>query len=82
MRSVLWLMQQRVAIVGKRHATTSQIENGQIEHLDLYRDQILRLIDLTTEVDPEAAVIELQGGMLKLELPKAATSHKGTPAAA
>jgi HSP20 family molecular chaperone IbpA len=73
---------KRVAIVGKRHATTSQVEKGQIERLDLYPDQILRLIDLRTEVDPEAAVIELQAGMLKFELPKAATSHKGTPVAA
>jgi HSP20 family molecular chaperone IbpA len=72
---------KRVAIVGKRHATTSQVEKGPIERLDLYPDQILRLIDLTTEVDPEAAVIELQAGILKFELPKAA-SHKGTPAAA
>jgi HSP20 family molecular chaperone IbpA len=73
---------KRVAIVGKRHATTSQVEKGQIERLDLYPDQILRLIDLRTEVDPESAVIELQAGMLKFELPKAATSHKGTPVAA
>ena len=73
---------KRVAIVGKRHATTPQVEKRQIERLDLYPDQILRLIDLTTEVDPEAAVIELQAGMLKFELPKAATSHKGAPAAA
>ena len=73
---------RRLAIFGKRESTTSQTEAGSIGRADQYPDQILRLIDLTTEIDPGRAVIELQAGMLKFELPKAATSHKGTPAAA
>jgi len=73
---------RRLAIFGKRESTISQTEAGSIGLADQYPDQILRLIDLTTEVDPGRAVIELQAGMLKFELPKAATSRKGTPAAA
>jgi HSP20 family molecular chaperone IbpA len=73
---------RRLAIFGKREGTTSQTEAGSIGLADQSPDQILRLIDLTTEVDPGRAVIELQTGMLKFELPTAATSHKGTPAAA
>ncbi|MGA7770491.1 MAG: Hsp20 family protein [Candidatus Sulfotelmatobacter sp.] len=73
---------RRVAILGKREATTFQIEEGLIERVDWCPDRVLRLIDLPTEVDPQGAVIELQEGMLKVELPKAATRHKRTPAAA
>ncbi len=72
----------RLSILGKRKGTSSRTEAGSIGLADQYPDQILRLIDLTTEIDPGRAVIELQAGMLKFELPKAATSHKGTAAAA
>jgi len=40
---------------------------------DFYPDQILRMIDITSEVDPAGAVVELQNGILKFELPKVAT---------
>lgn len=73
---------RRLAIFGKRERSASRTEAGSIGLNDQYPDQILRLIDLTTEVDPSRAVIELESGMLKFELPKAATSHKGTLAAA
>lgn len=73
---------KRLAILGKRAGTTFRTEAGSNGRTDLYPDQILRLIDLTTEIDPGRAVIELEAGMLKLELPKTATNHKGTPAAA
>ena len=73
---------KRLAILGKRAGTTSQTEAGSIGRSDQYPDQILRLIDLTTEVDPGRAVVELQAGMLRFELPKTATSQKETPAAA
>jgi len=73
---------RRLAIFGKRERSASRTEAGSIGLTDQYPDRILRLIDLTTEVDPSRAVIELESGMLKFELPKAATSHKGTLAAA
>lgn len=37
-----------------------------------FPDQLLRFVDLPTEVDPGGAMIELQSGVLKFELPKAA----------
>jgi len=71
-----------LAILGKREGTTSQTEAGSIGRADQYPDQILRLIDLTTEVDPGRAVIELQAGMLRFELPKATKPIQETPTAA
>ena len=44
---------RRVAILGKREATTFQIEEGLIERVDWCPDRVLRLIDLPTEVDPQ-----------------------------
>jgi HSP20 family molecular chaperone IbpA len=73
---------RRLAILGKRESTTSRTEAGSIGRADQYPDQILRLIDLTTEIDPGRAVIELQAGMLKFELPKATKQIQETPTAA
>jgi HSP20 family molecular chaperone IbpA len=73
---------KRLAILGKREGTTSQAEAGSIGRADQYPDQILRLIDLTTEVDPGRAMIELQGGILRFELPKATKQIQETPTAA
>src|ERR1017187_3596205 len=61
---------KRVAIFGRREVAVSQNEGQKIEYIDSYPDQVLRLIDLPTEVDPERAVVELHAGMLKFELPK------------
>jgi len=33
-------------------------------------DQLLRIVSLSSEVDPEGAVVELESGVLRLELPK------------
>jgi HSP20 family molecular chaperone IbpA len=73
---------RRIAIFGKREGTTSQTEAGSIGLADQYPDQLLRLIDLTTEVDPGRAVIELQAGILRFELPKATKPIQETPTAA
>jgi HSP20 family molecular chaperone IbpA len=73
---------RRLAILGKREGATSQTEAGSIGRADQYPDQILRLIDLTTEVDPGRAVIELQAGILRFELPKATKQIQETPTAA
>jgi HSP20 family molecular chaperone IbpA len=70
---------KRVAILGKKEATTTRIEGGKID--DWLPDQVLRLIDLPTEVDPEGAVVELHAGLLKFELPRAAKRIKETGAA-
>jgi HSP20 family molecular chaperone IbpA len=61
----------RIMILGRKEFTTTQSEGGKMEYIDWYPDQILRLIDLPVEVVPEGAVVELQGGLLQCELPKA-----------
>jgi len=63
---------KRIALFGRREAAVNQNGHQKIEYIDSYPDQVLRLIDLPTEVDPERAVVELHAGMLKFELPKAA----------
>jgi hypothetical protein len=40
----------------------------------------LEVVDLATEVMPERAVVELQAGVLKFELPTAARKKVGTAA--
>jgi HSP20 family molecular chaperone IbpA len=63
---------KRVVILGNKVVTHSKAEAGKLEASEWYPDQILRLIDLPTEVHPEGAVVELQAGILKFELVKAA----------
>lgn len=62
---------KRVVILGKKEVMANESETEKIEYIDLQPDQILRVIDLPTEVSPEGAVVELQTGLLKFELPKA-----------
>jgi len=71
---------RRITILGKKEISATESEGGQVEYIDWYPDQILQLIDLTTEVIPESSMVELQAGLLKFELPKAAR-HKVEPAA-
>ena len=72
----------RVVILGKKQFVTPETEGGKIEHTDWNPDQILRVIDLPTEVDPDRAVVELQTGLLKFELPRAVKKVKETGATA
>ena len=63
---------KQIAILGQKQMVTTEAGTGKIEYIDWYPDQILRVIDLPIEIDPEGTVVELQTGMLKFELPKAA----------
>lgn len=72
---------KRVAILGKSEGATTETEGGKIEYIDWSPDQVLRIIDLPTEVDPEGAVVELHTGLLKFELPKAVMRIKEKAAA-
>ena len=56
---------KRIAIIGRKDLAASTKESA-----DFYPDQIMHLIALLSEVDPAGAVIELQSGVLKFELPK------------
>ncbi|MBZ5705723.1 MAG: DUF2934 domain-containing protein [Acidobacteriia bacterium] len=62
---------RRITILGKKDVSAPEIEGSKNVYVDLYPDTILRFIELASEVVPEAARIELQGGMLQFELPKA-----------
>ena len=72
----------RITILGKKEMNASETDAGKVEYIDWYPDQILQLIDLATEVIPESSVVELQAGLLKFELPKAARQKVETAAVA
>ena len=61
----------RIMILGKKEMSTTETEGRRVEHIDWYPDQILQFIELAAAVIPENAVVELQAGQLKFELPKA-----------
>ena len=73
---------RRITILGKKETSETESEGGKVEYIDWYPDQILKLIDLTADVIPESSVVELQPGLLKFELPKAAKQKAETVAAA
>lgn len=63
---------RRLSILGQKKMMATETEGGKVEYIDWYPDRILRVIDLATEVIPERAWVELQGGVVKFDLPKAA----------
>lgn len=69
-----------ITIMGKKEASVTETEGGKVEYIDWYPDQILQFI--ATEVIPESSVVELQSGLLKFELPKAAQQKVETAATA
>jgi len=72
----------RILILGKKQINTTETEGGKVEYIDWYPDQILQFIDLPAQVIPESAVVELQAGQLKFELPKAGPNAEPAVAAA
>lgn len=63
---------QRLLIIGKRMAATVEDQSGDF-NIGSCPDQIMRAVDLPAQVRPEAAMVELQSGLLKFELPRSAT---------
>jgi HSP20 family molecular chaperone IbpA len=63
---------KRISILGRKEMSSA----AGAPPSDFYPDQILRMIDISSEVDPAGAVVELQNGILKFELPKAATAAR------
>lgn len=61
---------RRISILGKKVTRATESEGGKIEYIDWSPDQILKRIDLATEVRPEGSMVELQAGLLKFELLK------------
>jgi HSP20 family protein len=62
---------QRITILGKKEMRATESEDGKIEYTDRVPDQILHVTDLAADVIPGRAVVELEAGLLKFELPKA-----------
>jgi HSP20 family molecular chaperone IbpA len=67
----------RITILGQK-----EMKAEGIERTSPHPHQILEVVDLATQVTPEGAVVELQGGVLKFELPTAATNEAETAPAA
>jgi HSP20 family molecular chaperone IbpA len=61
---------QRIAIVGRKEVIPTVAKEG--SPAESHPEQILQPIALPSEIDPAGAVIELQSGVLRLELPKLA----------
>lgn len=72
----------RIVILGRKEVVTTEIGGETVEYVDSNPDQILRVIDLPFEVDPVEAVVELQAGLLKFELPKVVKKVKDAVSAA
>ena len=70
----------RISILGEKKTSGTKAKDGIIEQTSAHPAQILEVVDLATEVTPERAVVELQGGVLKFELPTAAQNKIGTAA--
>ncbi len=62
---------RRIAVLGRKKISSVVGEIGEPGG-DLYPDQILRMVDIASDVDPKGATVELQSGILKFELPKIA----------
>jgi HSP20 family molecular chaperone IbpA len=63
-----------ISILGRKEMGTENAQEGTLSP-DYYPDQVLRLLKLSSEIDPEGAVVELQSGVLKFELSKVAESQ-------
>ncbi len=70
----------RISILGEKKTSGTKAKDRTIGRTSANPAQILEVVDLATEVMPERAVVELQGGVLKFELPTAAQNKIGTAA--
>jgi HSP20 family molecular chaperone IbpA len=72
----------RIAILGQRRTRPCVPPDASATSADFYPDQILRLIDISSDVDPDSAVVELRSGILIFELTKTAKREAKVPAVA
>jgi HSP20 family molecular chaperone IbpA len=61
----------RISILGEKKTSGTKDKDETSGRTSANPDQILEIVDLAAEVMPERAVVELQGGVLKFELPTA-----------
>lgn len=71
-----------ITILGQKKTSGTKTEGKAIEQAGSSPHQLLEVVDLATEVMPEHAVVELQGGVLKFELPTATTNKVAAAPAA
>ena len=60
---------RRLTITGKRE-TKKEERNGKTVYAECYSDQILRIVDLPAEIEPERVTSTVKNGVLELTLPK------------
>ena len=70
----------RISILGEKKTSGTKAKGETSGRTSANPDQILEVVDLAAEVMPERAVVELQGGVLKFELPTAAQNKIETAA--
>jgi HSP20 family protein len=66
---------RRLTIAGKRE-TTEETKGRKTIYKERCSDEILRVVELPVEVDPEKVKASLKNGLLQVELQKAASSKK------
>jgi HSP20 family protein len=64
----------RLTISGKKEVSQEQKEKGKIVYKEVCSNEILRVIDLPEEVDPDKTRATLKNGVLELEMPKTGRS--------
>ncbi|HEX2711158.1 MAG TPA: Hsp20 family protein [Candidatus Acidoferrales bacterium] len=66
---------RRLLIAGKRVGTTERKE-GKTVYSERHSQQIFRVVDLPSRIDPEGVKATLSDGLLEISLPKAAAGKK------
>jgi len=66
---------RRIVILGKKEQSGQKAKSRSIEQTGSYPQQILEVVDLTTEVMPERAVVELHAGVIRLDVPTIAVKE-------
>ena len=64
----------RLTISGKKETKDEQ-KKGQTTYQEQSTDELLRVIDLPSEIDSTRAIATLKNGLLEIKLPKAAKSR-------
>lgn len=65
---------RRLAISGK-HESKKEEKKGKTIYSEIYSDQIMRVVDLPADVEPDKVTATLKNGVLELHLPKAAKAR-------
>lgn len=69
------LQPTRLTISGRREENKEQQDKGKMVYQERCSSDLLRVIDLPAEVDPERTKATLKNGVLELEMPKTAKSQ-------